>query len=77
MRVLLYYVKGDWVCNVTTLTVLVKEADEAIWRAGNPERVRVTMCGCIYFRGGEVGEVVVHSPRPNLWLACCLYTSCG
>ena len=51
MRVLLYYVKGDWVYNVTTLTVLVKEADEAIWRAGNPERVRVTMCGCIYFRG--------------------------
>ena len=51
MRVLLYYVEGDWVCNVTTLTVLVKEADEAIWRAGNPERVGVTMCGCIYFRG--------------------------
>ena len=32
MRVLLYYVKGDWVYNVTTLTVLVKEADEATKR---------------------------------------------
>ena len=39
MRVLLYYVKGYWVCNVTTLTVLVKGNDEAIWRAGNPGRV--------------------------------------
>ena len=50
MRVLLYYVKGCWVCNVTTLTILVKGADEAIWRAGNPGRVRVTMRWCTYFR---------------------------
>ena len=50
MRVLLYYVKGYWVCNVTTLTVLVKGADEAIWRAGNPGRVWVTMWWCTYFR---------------------------